>query len=233
MMIENKYEPGYDAGYQAGQFLGTGFYNLVSLKITIESVVVLIILAGIILLVTNEKWKHKIPHMRGNMVKKPVVVISNDPATDKRWKDRLVLGGIIILAVFVWIIITPASPESQAISKYEKMSLNEMKGLDAYRFDMTSLARNPDQFAGDFVSFDGKIIQTQQTGANYILRVSAGSGIAEGTQDVWVSYKLKSGEDRPLEGDRVEVYGVFTGLKTYTTVLGASKTIPEVTAFFI
>lgn len=162
-----------------------------------------------------------------------MIKLFDDEVKDKKWKDRIALSGFIILAIIVWLVITPASPEQQAINKYEKMSLNEMKGLDAYRYDMTPLARNPDRFIGEFVSFDGKILQTQQNGNDFILRVSAGSGIAEGSQDVWVEYTLKSGEDRPIEGDRVDVYGVFTGLKTYTTVLGASKTIPEVTAFYI
>lgn len=50
--------------------------------------------------------------------------------------------------------------------------------------------------------------------------------------DVWVDYTHKTG-GRPLEDDNAGIVGRFVGLKTYTTVLGASRTIPEIKAVSI
>ena len=162
-----------------------------------------------------------------------MIKLFDDEAKNKKWKDRLILGFFIIAAIIIWLFTLPSPPYQESINKYSEMSLPELKRDASFMYDMTYIARNPDSRIGELISFNGKILQVQQNANNYVLRVSTGSGIAEGTQDVWVNYKLKTGNDRPLEGDHVDVCGVFTGLKTYTTVLGASKTIPEVTAFFI
>jgi hypothetical protein len=39
--------------------------------------------------------------------------------------------------------------------------------------------------------------------------------------------------NRPVEGDMVEVWGNFVGLKTYTAVLGNEITIPEINNLYM
>ena len=51
--------------------------------------------------------------------------------------------------------------------------------------------------------------------------------------NVYVNYYSFGDETRVLEDDIVTFYGTFKGLKTYTTVRGDSRTIPEVTAKYI
>lgn len=46
----------YDVGYFAGRFLAEGLIDLITLKITLESVVMMLILFGIFVLLT-ESWK--------------------------------------------------------------------------------------------------------------------------------------------------------------------------------
>ena len=48
--------------------------------------------------------------------------------------------------------------------------------------------------------------------------------------DIYVNYY---GKTRVIEDDMVTVYGEMYGVKTYTTVLGASRTIPEMNAEYI
>jgi len=160
-----------------------------------------------------------------------MVKLFDDEAKDKKWKDRILLGFFILVAIGFWLFTLPPSPAQESIHKYQGMSKSELQSQADFMFDMTYIARNPDSRIGDLISFNGKVLQVQQSGNDYVLRVSAGSGIGEGKQDVWVEYK--STGSRPLEGDYASVIGVFTGMKTYTTVLGAAKTIPAVKAFYI
>ena len=58
--------------------------------------------------------------------------------------------------------------------------------------------------------------------------------VQESRDKVWyvTMFRLPN-ESRVLENDRVTLYGEFNGLKTYTTVMGASITIPSMFATFI
>lgn len=100
-----------------------------------------------------------------------------------------------------------------------------------------SLARNPEKYKGKLVKFTGKVMQVQE--AESILYYSAyrinvtptGYGYYDDT--VYVIYDNYGSDSRILEDDIVTFYGEFTGLKTYTSVMGASITIPEVQAEYI
>jgi len=97
------------------------------------------------------------------------------------------------------------------------------------------LARNPDSVEGSYVAVTGQVIQVQQGSNNGLtLRVS----ITKDSYDIWtdpvlVAYTLPAGADNILEKDIVTVYGVSAGDYTYTTVLGASMTVPSIEAAYI
>lgn len=103
------------------------------------------------------------------------------------------------------------------------------------------LARNPDQYKGEYVKFYGKVVQVQNQTllgvdiGSVILRVATkDSGYDSWYDDVvYVTYTKHEGEGNILEDDFVTLYGIYDGTETYTTVMGASVTIPAVDAEYI
>ncbi len=96
------------------------------------------------------------------------------------------------------------------------------------------LARNPDSVKGSYVSVTGQVIQVQQDSSDLVLRVS----ITKDSYGIWsdpiiVAYTLPAGADNILEKDIVTIYGQSVGDYTYTTVLGASETVPAISAKYI
>jgi hypothetical protein len=76
----------------------------------------------------------------------------------------------------------------------------------------------------------GEVVQVNGDPGNFMLMVDVPSSDRYALNYVWVWWPSN---DRFLEGDQVDVYGELSGLKTYTTVLGAEKTVPEVNAAYI
>lgn len=100
--------------------------------------------------------------------------------------------------------------------------------------DYQTLARDPDAWKGANVTVTGKIIQVMENAGQNTYRIS----ITKGSYGIWtdtilVKYKPADSGTRLLEDDIVVVYGQSTGLYTYTTVLGASQTVPSIDAKYI
>ena len=95
-----------------------------------------------------------------------------------------------------------------------------------------SLARTPATFQGQIVTFRGKVIQVTQSGANYVMRVNVNRGKYDTwTDTIYVNYQAASqAEPRILQGDIIQLWGEFVGIKSYTAVLGQTIQIPQVVA---
>lgn len=92
------------------------------------------------------------------------------------------------------------------------------------------LARNPDDYIGKAVWFRGKIVQVVD---NYHYRVNITQDAYGWDDTVYVDIpfdSIKEFEGKLLEDDIITVYGSGSGTKTYTSIFGASITIPEVEA---
>ena len=97
------------------------------------------------------------------------------------------------------------------------------------RISYDNLARDPDTYEGKRVKFTGEVVQVME--GEYI--TSFRINISKYSDTVYVLYSPDDGDPRILEDDSVTFYGEYTGLYTYTTVLGASVTIPSVVAKYI
>ena len=102
----------------------------------------------------------------------------------------------------------------------------------------TELARNPQKYEGRNVKFTGTVLQVMEDtylGKTIVsLRVATKWGYSQYIDDVvYVTYVMDNNAPRILEDDTVTFYGVYSGLYTYETVMGASVTIPEVIARII
>lgn len=96
------------------------------------------------------------------------------------------------------------------------------------------LARNPDSYTGQFVKFTGEIIQVIDDGTSATYRIN----VTEDEYGFWddtvlVAYTYEEGKGRFLEDDIVTFYGVYGGLYTYESTMGADITVPSVYAEYI
>ena len=111
--------------------------------------------------------------------------------------------------------------KSAYMSKCQTISYNE-------------LARNPGKHEGKMVKFTGKVFQVSEGlfSTTYMISVT-NKGYGYYDDNVYVTYYGDNEDSRILEDDIVTFYGEYKGLKTYETVMGASRTIPQVTAKYI
>lgn len=95
------------------------------------------------------------------------------------------------------------------------------------------VARNPDDWEGARVAFSGEVIQVLQDGNSYTLRVNVTTVSYGYTDTIMVTYTAPTGASRILEDDVITFYGVMRGMHPYTSVLGATITVPLMKAVYI
>lgn len=101
-------------------------------------------------------------------------------------------------------------------------------------YTYNEVARNPDNYIGKKAKFTGEVIQAMPDGDSYTLRVNVTKGRYVWDDTVLVSYtKQDSSESNILEDDIITMYGVLMGDYTYTSVMGASITVPSFAAEYI
>jgi hypothetical protein len=98
-----------------------------------------------------------------------------------------------------------------------------------------AIARTPAAYTRQIVTFQGKVIQAAQDGVSYALRVNVTRGKYDSwTDTIWVDYRAASqAEPRILEGDIVQLWGEFVGIKSYKAIFGQTISIPQVIALVI
>lgn len=102
----------------------------------------------------------------------------------------------------------------------------------------SELARNPQKYEERNVKFTGTVLQVMEEKYSsktiVALRVATKWGYSKYIDDVvYVIYVMDNSSPRILEDDTVTFYGMYSGLYTYETVMGASVTIPKVVARII
>lgn len=101
------------------------------------------------------------------------------------------------------------------------------------------LARNPARYENKRIGLRGKVIQSQENGLNVTLLMQVTLKEKNEYIELWddivyVTYtKNSSSDSRFLEGDIVSVYGVYQGIKSYETTLGATNQVPYIQAKYI
>lgn len=101
--------------------------------------------------------------------------------------------------------------------------------------EYSELARNPNNYKGKSLMYEGKILQVLEDhsieGLNYLnILLVVGNSY---DNIVKVTYTLTNDEPRILEDDYVHVYGTSDGLYSYKTVRGNENTIPKIEADLI
>lgn len=89
--------------------------------------------------------------------------------------------------------------------------------------------RDPTTYKGDNCSIYGKVLQKSEGWSGTVLRVGTG-GYGYYDKVFWVEYTSSAVTKNVIEDDYITVYGTCEGTHTYTTVMGASVTIPAIDA---
>ncbi|MBQ9278075.1 MAG: hypothetical protein IJ224_05520 [Lachnospiraceae bacterium] len=116
--------------------------------------------------------------------------------------------------------------EYNALLAENEVTYEQPTNLDEYDGTVTydDLARTPDDFEGKAIKIKGKVIQVTEDDGYTQLRVAVNSDY---DNIIMVIYDSKIVDKRILEEDKITVYGLYTGLITYESVMGASITIPS------
>ena len=93
-----------------------------------------------------------------------------------------------------------------------------------------NLARNPNNYIGSLVMFSGTVLQVNELTGEIQLRFAING---DSNQVVYVYFVDSLVSERILDNDILTVYGEGKGLHTYTTILGASVTLPLISANII
>lgn len=92
----------------------------------------------------------------------------------------------------------------------------------------SQLARTPDDYVGNKITFEGKVIQVSESSysGTVYLRVATSDDY---NKVMLIEYDSSILSSRILEDDEIRFYGTSTGLYTYESTLGKSVTIPAAT----
>lgn len=126
---------------------------------------------------------------------------------------------------------TEVEKESFSMSEEELETL--YKG-QCKNISYDSLSRTPDQYKGEYVKFTGKVVQVCSEASSalyYSTYRVATSGSYNNVVYIYVD-NYGSGT-RILEDDWITFYGEYDGLYSYTTVMGASVTIPSIKVKYV
>jgi uncharacterized membrane protein YcgQ (UPF0703/DUF1980 family) len=99
----------------------------------------------------------------------------------------------------------------------------EKKGYDT-GIGYKDLARNPENYVGKKIKFEGKVIQVMEGDGEVQIRLAV-----NGDYDniMYCAYDSSIVTSRVLEDDYITVMGVSTDLLTYTSTMGGEITIPS------
>lgn len=114
----------------------------------------------------------------------------------------------------------------------EEVEMDYKNKCKEYTYE--DIARNPEETRGNDAKFRGEVIQVLEDGNSVEMRVNITKESYGYSDTIYVSYDRKSeNEDRILEDDIITIYGKLGGLETYTSILGADITLPQVFAEYI
>lgn len=103
------------------------------------------------------------------------------------------------------------------------------------KYTFKEVARNPDKYKGKKMKFTGEVIQVSEGWYNSVdIRLNVTKNEYGWYEDtIYGTYTYKEGEGKILEDDIVTIYGTCDGDYTYTSIMGASVTLPKIDIEYI
>lgn len=114
----------------------------------------------------------------------------------------------------------PATPKPAPTRNIAQLIAN------ATKLDYDTLARNTEFFIDRVVEYQGKVIQVEEGHMSYTMLVNV--TYSDGFWDDTILVICQPCDHRILEDDNLFFIGQVDGRFTYETVLGASRTVPQI-----
>lgn len=113
-----------------------------------------------------------------------------------------------------------------------KLSESEYKA-QCSTIDFNTISRNPDKYKGKKYKFTGEVIQVSESTLLGMTFCSLRINVTQDEYGYWedtiyATVTLNEGEDRILEDDIITIWGTCDGNYTYTSVMGASISLPKI-----
>jgi len=105
-----------------------------------------------------------------------------------------------------------------------KAKEEEKKGYEA-GITYDQLARNPDDYIGEKVQFQGKVVQVMDGDGTQQIRFAVDDDY---DNMMYAEYDSDIVDSRILEGDMITIMAISNGLLTYESTMGGNITIPSV-----
>lgn len=149
--------------------------------------------------------------------------------------------GLAILVIGILVLFMGAANSTQSMYISSKKTVSSID-INPSEFKSQStmityenLARQTEGHINQKVTIIGEVIQIQEVTNNQIIMLINVTKNQYGfyTDTTWVNYTYKQGENRYLEKDILNVWGIVKGRKTYKSVLNAQITLPEIDAKII
>lgn len=115
-----------------------------------------------------------------------------------------------------------AEEEAERQAEEAARLAEEAKGYET-GITFTDISRSPDDYVGEKVKFTGSVLQILEGSYSNEGRMST-----KGSYDdiVYIMYDPDILDVRILEDDEITVYGTFSRMVTYETIMGGSVTLP-------
>ena len=124
-------------------------------------------------------------------------------------------------------VTTDVTEATTAVKKKTKKESYKKENWNP-QITYSQLARTPDDYVGNKITFEGKVIQVSESSYSdtVYLRVATSDDY---NKVMLIEYDSSILSSRILEDDEIRFYGTSTGLYTYESTLGKSVTIPAAT----
>ena len=164
-----------------------------------------------------------------------------------RARKTLILGALLsILPILMLVGILGIVHESFEDTKVSVPEMtDEQIRQNALVVPYDSLLAESQRYQGEIIQYEGDVVQVMDNFNSYMLRVevsdelfvtnSVWSNFVPDTdeQSMWVQDIEKKHDPFGQDPDRVKIWGLFTGLKDYDTLLGSTVTVPEVDVYLL
>ncbi len=116
-----------------------------------------------------------------------------------------------------------------------KLGLTEEEYMaECSSYDYETISRYPNDYIGQKAVFLGKVVQVQESGNRMVIRLNVTAGEYGMWKDtIYIDYTKSSDDPRILEDDIISVFGELNGIKTYTSTMDVSISIPHIKAKYI
>lgn len=142
------------------------------------------------------------------------------------WRIISVVGAIVVIGIVLIIVIAVVGGSKTKPPPVANASIAILKP-QTQEVTFEELARNTERYTGKLLYFTGEVIQVVEDSGNYTMRINVTKKDFGWNDPILV---LCNCPVRPLEQDKVEFIAEVDGRHSYKTVLGATVTLPMVTA---